>query len=422
VERFWVSRARRLALLVNLGWVLDDLFPASAFLAVAAAAMILILRRTGLDASPFVFVLSALGAAVIAGSVLRARRRFFSLGDALARLDLILGLDNRLTSAMAGVTTWPEPRAFDHRLRWRMASAAPLGLAGSVVALALVVPVGEPPEVDRRPPAEPVAWTRVDDALEVLEDGVADEAALEEWRRQLEDLRKRPSEEWFEHSSLEAGDSLEEGLRGSLSKLDRDLARTEDLLRRVDAAERSGEPADHLDGAWKEALRDLDLGKLPIDRDLAKRLARLDPKDGRPATKEELEALQKALAKGLEKVRLAEGEGKPSGEAVLVAAGGGDVPGIGEPSRGRADAPLWMRPEAAAVEPGSHENVASHDPSRAAIGDVVGLSSKEHAIDEAAYRGPSTGGGIGSRGQGGEAVWRQALPPDEQEFLERYYR
>ena len=113
--------------------------------AVAATCAILVLRRmgaglgivwTGLAAA------AAIGALAAMGIGLR-KQKFFTRSDALVRLDAILGLHNRLTSAAAGVGGWPDPvLAAGDRWHWRWGQVvSQLVGASALVYAAAVVPL-----------------------------------------------------------------------------------------------------------------------------------------------------------------------------------------------------------------------------------------------------------------------------------------
>jgi hypothetical protein len=386
VERYWTIRARRLQLRVNLGWWLHAFIPIASAIAVAGTALILIARRTELDVALPLAVSFSIGAIV---ALVLAKRRFFSLSDAFARLDLSLGLFNRLSSAAEGVGPWPAKDARSDRIRWRANLSAVL-LPPALLAGAWWVPISTTAQRGPLPTSQPIAWTEMEEVLSQLEhqDSAVEKESIEEWRERVAKLRKQPEEKWFEHASLEASDHLREQLDRATSKLEQDLLQAGDALDRSD------------DQAWKQALQDLQLGKLKVD----------------PKTLD-----RAAIVKGLKQVKLARGE-DPGKEIDLLVIAKGEGAGRGGVDRGRADAELTLRPDPTDASTGEQHNLATGDRTRAALGDLMGTSEKEHEIDPSRYRGPTSGGTIGNSGGGGEAVWKSSLPPDEQDFLERYFR
>jgi len=77
------------------------------------------------------------------------------------------------------------------------------------------------------PPIEPpLAWVEVERLLEELRDAkLVEEDAVEAWEDKLASLEQQPSEEWYRHASLEAGDSLKEELESGLLDLERGFAK-----------------------------------------------------------------------------------------------------------------------------------------------------------------------------------------------------
>ena len=54
---------------------------------------------------------------------------------------------------------------------------------------------------------------------ELKEAELVEEEALATWEQSLEELRAQPKEEWYEHASMEASDSLREKLENSMRSL-----------------------------------------------------------------------------------------------------------------------------------------------------------------------------------------------------------
>jgi hypothetical protein len=68
------------------------------------------------------------------------------------------------------------------------------------------------------------------------------------------------------------------------------------------------------------------------------------------------------------------------------------------------------------------ETVTNDDVSRASMGDLVDLNSGKHDVKKNAPKSPVEGGALQSNGKGGEAVWREALTPEDQEVLRRFFK
>ena len=67
------------------------------------------------------------------------------------------------------------------------------------------------------------------------------------------------------------------------------------------------------------------------------------------------------------------------------------------------------------------EKVTNEDLSRASLGDLLSVGATEHEEDKQAS-GSQAGGRVSSNGQGGDAVWRESLIPEEQALLKRYFK
>ena len=59
---------------------------------------------------------------------------------------------------------------------------------------------------------------------------------------------------------------------------------------------------------------------------------------------------------------------------------------------------------------------------RASMGDLVDLNSGKHDVKKNAPKSPVEGGSLQSNGKGGEAVWREALTPEDLEVLRRFFK
>ena len=53
-------------------------------------------------------------------------------------------------------------------------------------------------------------------------------------------------------------------------------------------------------------------------------------------------------------------------------------------------------------------------------GDLLELQDGEHDVDKSAV-GPRAGGAAGAIGGGGDRVWKDALDPDEQKALKKFF-
>lgn len=423
-QTFWLRRARREALRFNLGWWLQRFLPWVLTAGLLAALGLLTLRSAGL-AVPGVavgVVVFLLAGAVVSG--IWSRKNFLTQAEALARLDADLGLKNRLTSAAHGVGPWPPPRpgaAFN--LRWRWGSLLwPPAVAGLLGLAALVVPLPEATARKSAAAAEPPSWTATRQKLETLtRDALVQREAVEELETALEALRRQPSDQWFRHESLEAGDHLQTQLDQSLAELQKHL---ETALGALEAARQLEETqlaalGQPLDAALDQALSGMELGKLPLSDEMMAKLRPLDASKMRQLSTEEWKALSERLKNGIGTCSGGTCSGDKAGEGlialILSQQGGG-------PGRGPGNAPLTLKPEETRLGTTHTEAVSNDDLSRAAVGDLMGLGTGSHQVDEDAWSGPQDGGRMVSPGRGGEAVWQQGATPPEQQALRRFFQ
>jgi hypothetical protein len=179
---------------------------------------------------------------------------------------------------------------------------------------------------------------------------------------------------------------------------------------------------------FSDALDALEGSGLAMNMEMMKQLKSLDPSSLGQETlsglsAEQLKALQSQLQKG--SCALGSLEGLPGlGSMQLgmgIGKGKGMTPGMGGVDRGRGDAPIFFGDTEDDLGTNRIEKVKNEDFSRATIGEVLGLGETERELDESAT-GPQAGGGVSSTGQGGDAVSRETLRPDEEAVLKRYFK
>ena len=399
--------------------------PATAALLVVVATAVLVARRQGqgLDA---VLLGGAVAVVPIAAvCFLLVRRRFESVADAYVRIEAREMLHNGLTLAAEGRQAWPAVGdAVPHGLRWQWRRLLHPGLAAGLVAAATLVPIQPVAQASVDPVEEPLAWREMEQWLDALEEEeIIEPEPLTELREQIRQLRAQPAEDWYSHSSLEAGDSLREQTANSIN----DLADHLEAARAAVAAlqEQGGEELTLAGNeAWNslmdqvlEGLRD---GKLPIDPSLLAQLENIDPSNLRRLTDEEWEALMKALENGAKACRGCTGDCDGTNLVAVVAMC--QAWGRGGIDRGPGEAPLFLSENETDLGTTTVETLPAGGLERAALGDTLAVGEGEHEIDETAYRGPAAAGEAGHRGEGGDTVWKQPLTPDEQAVLEEYFQ
>jgi hypothetical protein len=424
-RRFWRRRALTVVLRRNLAGWLEVFLPALLGCTVAFAGALLILRKSETN-TRVAWIIYGTGLIFLAlGSLWRAWPRFFSLCDALVRLEVSLHLHNRLTAAACGVGAWPEPTE-DSRdgFRWRMTKIlvpifASVLLVWAAISVPLVLAI-----TDQRPPNEqPLAWSQVESWRETLEkENLVEQPALEKLKNQLDELRQQAPEKWYSHSSLEAGDNLRQETEQSLRELQRDLQIASEALA---ALQKFGEQVSvgdlkNIDEALKKALAGLQLGNLPLNKELLERLKNFDPNKLKQLSPEQLAELIKRLKEGTGVCQNCLGAGdKKDGDQLLIV---GEQTGSGGPGGGGGPAPLTLKKEPTQLASGKTEAITGDDLTRTTPGEVLGISKGEHEVEKTANNGPVEAGAIRSEGEGGETVWKDELTPQERETLQRFFK
>jgi len=157
------------------------------------------------------------------------------------------------------------------------------------------------------------------------------------------------------------------------------------------------------------------MGNLPLNKELLKNLkdlksdslSKLSPEDMkkleerlREGTKTCESCLSPSIKKGNEPHQRRSGGGKDGGEA----------------------APLWLTEDTTDLHTKTTEAVRNTDLSHALPGEVLEVSATAPEVKPKASDGVIDGGSSQSKGQGGEAVWRDSVTPRERELLQRYFK
>ncbi len=417
-RRFWEAQSAALARRINVAAWLGRMAPAFFFVATGFAILLVALRRQELAT---VGAWTGLAVALVLAAVgcgWRALRDFYGTADARVLLESHLRLDSRLTAASLGLVDWPPvPRALPPTLRWRL--GAPLGwtlAAIGLLAAATWMPV--PLESSRAQVAgTPPALRQTQDLLAALsETQTPDPRALQQLEERAQTLARRPGDEQYSHSVLEAADALHSEV----------VAATAALARGLDsAAEALGAAAEQSDltgpvGALAAALSGLRDGTLPANREL---LANLSAASGElknlsPAQRAQLSRQLSAAAQGLRGI-----SGAAGADATVAQAGAdGVVGGSGGEDGGGGTAPLMLAENASNVGPGTAEGLSSADLKRLALGDHLGTQSGAHTVDPTKATATSAAGAILSPAFGGEAVWVNRLTPMERTAVKQFFK
>jgi signal transduction histidine kinase len=410
--KFWLRQARWTAVRQNAGHWLAAFLPFSIGVSVVFAGALLILRQNG-GALREAWI--CFGAALLLAGVaafFTSRRRFLSSRDGLVRLELTLGLHNRLSSAHAGIGTYPAPQPVQDGLSWRWQKiAVPLAVCALSVLGAALVPLAQQTQAAVAI-EQPLAWTQVESWVEQLqEQDTIEQQSLEEIREKLDDLRAQDREQWYSHSSLEASENLRQQTEQSLQTMSRDLSAAAAALAALEQLQEQldGPASKQMQEALKKAMQGLESGNLQLDKELLAQLKDLDLSKLKQLSPEQLAALKRRLKEGAKvcKACLKPGDGEEDPDALIAILQTGGI------SRGPGTVPLASSEKPTELNSETTEAVSNDDLSRALPGDVLGVGKGEHEIDRNAFSGPVAAGRIKSSGEGGEAVWRNDVTPRE---------
>ncbi len=416
---YWIATALRVATRRNIACWLELFLPAAVIASAIAAGALLILRSLRMQTEG---IWTGFGAALLLAAVacvIFARRKFFNVTDALVRIDDVAHFHNRLTAANSGVGDWPARRAVRDPARWNFARLfLPLMLSALLLTGAARLHISDvktPAHID-----EPVSFSRVESLLETLQKSeLVDPQALEKVREQLDDLRKQSADNWYDQSSLEAGDTLRQQTEQALKEMQRNLQSASDL---VEAAEKLGATLPpgqlkQLDESLQKAIRGLEMGNLPLNKELLGNLKKFDPSKLKQMSAEQIAELREHLKSGEKVCEQCVGVNPQAKGAFLTQHGAPGGRGGGGPS-----VPLDLKNDATNLHGKETQSVSNDDLSRAMPGDVLGISKGTHEVKKTNDNTPVAGGAISSTGQGGDAVWRDSLTPQEREVLQRYFK
>ncbi|MDX2227587.1 MAG: hypothetical protein SFY92_10930 [Verrucomicrobiae bacterium] len=421
----------RLRLKFNLACLLFPFLTLLPFWCTFIAVWTLLCRRWGGDIAPIgdVFYLGLLLLAIF--SYGRGRKFFLTEPQALARLDECNHLHNALTAAALGMIPWPRPLPAPVRdgFSWNLKTlCVPLLLSICILTLGLQLPTGRSPGWMGGPKEMPTSVTLAESWLDSLkEQDVIEPEALGEFQEQLDQLKNQKPEDWFKHSSMEAGDSLRQRLFESVQSMDQNLAQMEKAFDNLQNLPQPASPQSlqALSEDMQKALKGLESGRLPLNRETLSQLKNMDPSKLSQLSREQMEKLSKAFQKSGGACKGILGKDAKCGLNLKMDAGGMALcqkPGNGGITRGRGDAPLFFDENQTQLGTTRTEKLENEDLSRATLGDTMGVSQGEHKIDPSKFKGPAEAGLISGTGAGGEAVWRDETTPAERETLQKFFQ
>lgn len=437
-RKLWTRAARKVSRRINAGWWLACLTPIVILGTLLSATAIVCVRTFRDDGNDHSLWFGLGEGTVILLSVVAAyffaKRRFIGEKEGLVRIEDRLLLNNALSSAANGVGRWPafkEDRLRTSGLRWNWpVLLIPFLFAIGIVCGAIWIPVFEVNAAVKLPPGEPSGWAQMEEWLGGLEEEeLIDDSHVEEMREKIEELRSQPEDEWFSHSSMEATDTLRDSLGRDIKEFSSEMATLERDLNALQnhSSQLSEASREMLMKEYDEAMKNMALSSLGLNKELLKQLQSIDPKllaqmQMGQMTKAQMDQLRKQLGKCSGKLGSMEGLPKLGANEDFDQwlAGMCDMPGSGRVSRGRADAPIFFGDESN-LKTNHIETVKNSDLTNATPGDLLAVGETTHEIDEVKSVAQE-GGSVSSKGKGGEAVWREALMPDEKALLKRYFK
>lgn len=418
-RRFWETRANALAWRINLASWLALAAPVFFFVASGFAIAFYALRRAQTPLSSAWLALA--GAFVLAtfACAWRARRGFFNAAEARVLLESHLRLDTRLTAAATGLVAWPVvPANLGPVVRWQL--RAPVGWLGASVtllALALLAPLPRD-AAGVHASGPPPALLQAESMLAALKEmKVADPQAIEQLAERAQELARRPADEQYSHSALEAADELRNQTAVGANSLARGLDSASKALESANSEPDMKGPAGRLAAALS-GLRD---GSLPANKGLLGNLpGDLAALKGLTAEQRAQLAQQLAnAANGLQGIAGAAGAGvqiaKPDPNSKLGVGAGG-------PGGGGGTAPLAFAKDASDAGDGNAQALTGDALKRFALGDKLGTTRGAHEADPANAVGPTSAGAVAAPASGGEAVWVDRLTPAERAAVKNFFK
>jgi hypothetical protein len=412
---YWLGRARLVAFRHNAARWLDLFLPAITGVSGLGAVSLLLLREAHRPASMAWWGIGAL--ALVSGVVcfFAGRRNFLTTEQALVRLDDGGRLHNRLTSARQGVGPWPVAASAPDPTHWNWRRIG--GLAALSAFLTIAGALAPLREVKGRdiPTEQPIGWNQMEAWIQTLQESkLVEPEALQKLASQLDELRAQPPEKWYDQSSLEAGDSLRQQTEGALRSLQQDLQKAGKAVSGAANGNRSREELKEMDASLQQAIEGLEMGNLPLNRELLKNLGDFHPGSLANVSAEDMRKLEERLRDGAKVCDQCVGPLiADTNEHEKVASGG---------IWGGGAAPLWLKHDETDLHTKTSETVSNKDLSRALPAEVLEVTATAPDAKPKAPDGVIDGGSSQAKGQGGEAVWRDSVTPRERELLQRFFK
>ena len=313
----WLAIAQATARRFNWAWFLEKLSLPLLIAGLIGAGMVMLARREWV-AFPWLPSLAVAGgilALVTLIAWLIARRHFTSTEKALVRIESAMAMNNSLTAAQNGVAPWPQVAAETSdgtQWNWSRLLIPPLATLLLLFA-AFLLPISARNDPNAAPPEEPSNRQALQASIDELrKDDVIDEDYLDEIEEKVEELREQPKEEWFDHSALEATDSLKEAHEQQLKELERDIRKAERSLNALQnhSENMNPETRERLLDEFDQSLEKMNNGAMKPNKELLKQLSGMDPNQLGNLSKEQMDQLRENMRKQAQQMQQAGGEGE----------------------------------------------------------------------------------------------------------------
>ena len=376
--------------------------------------------KSGLALIAGVFVLSG----VI--GFFRAKSQFEQESDCLVRLESHLGLDSKLTAAQSEISDWPEiPERISRPLQWNwkylfIPVVGVLLLSLSALFFPMAAP-SAPPSV-----AIPREWQALMQELnELEEEEFLEQDYVKEMQEKLEQLQAQEQEEWYKHSSLEAGNTLTKEHQNQMQKMGEAASKAQQALNTISENGEnslSEEQKQELQKQLQEAAKQLAQNGLKPNEELRQMLEKAGAKPSAQMAPEDMKKLQEALDGMNELAEKQEGKdgSKNNNEGSNQRKSPQEAGDLDEEDE---DGPTNRKlgEEAEEYQANSNGALQSKDLSASVPGELIEVTQGEHELDMSAATS-SAGGRSSHVGQGGSTTYESNYLPEEKRALKNFFK
>lgn len=443
-EVHWLNYFKGLKRRLNLGWFLQFFEPAFLLCLLILLCIVFVLKSYSpafYHETEYLYMsgvfLSFLFSCIFAWR--KARKRFFNLRDVVLQYDSKYQFNCILLQAYDKQQEWPHlPDNFHESFsfEWRH-NASFFIMTIIIISSAQWIPIAAK-ELDI-PVEQPASWRESDRLISQLEeDDALEQQQIQKFRQKLKELQGKEAEEWFKHSTLEASESLLNSLRQTSQEHQQNMSDLAAMLQKMDALQQYlnkikkeeisvskdfesqlERTIKQLEQEWDDEMKDLMRQYLKMQKELMQDLKSVKPSDYVRNNRTPID--KEKLKKWLERMKQQIKENCPTCSAEskenCSSCGAGQLPGMGGINRGPGYGGDPLGDENAEEVKGKIETVYNQDMKNMRMGELLGTSNGEHDPDKAIFKGNLKGGDTEFKGDGGDAVWKENLLPEEQELL-----